>query len=111
MKIAIAAAGGNVGSRIAQNLSKTHAHIVLLGKSISPLEKLGIKNAQISITDISSAKEVLQVTKDVDALFWLVPPVLDSTTNQLTVDNILRLFLPKNSLILLVHCLKFGELL
>ena len=76
MKIAIAAAGGNVGSRIAQNLSKTHAHIVLLGKSISPLEKLGIKNAQISITDISSAKEVLQATKDVDALFWLVPPVL-----------------------------------
>ena len=76
MKIAIAAAGGNVGSRIVQRLSKTDASVVLLTKSSASLEKLGINTSQYPTTDISNPKEVLQSTKGVDALFWLVPPVL-----------------------------------
>ena len=80
MKIAIAAAGGNVGSRISQNLSKSGVKIVLLGNNASSLEKLKIKNAQISITDISNKQQVLKATQGVDALFWLVPPVMSVTS-------------------------------
>lgn len=80
MKIAIAAAGGNVGSRVSQNLSKSGVKIVLLGNNASSLEKLKIKNAQISITDISNKQQVLTATQGVDALFWLVPPVMSVTS-------------------------------
>lgn len=76
MKIAIAAAGGNIGSRIAHNLSKLDVETILLGNNATSLEKLGIANAQISITDLSNRDQVLQATQGVDALFWLVPPVL-----------------------------------
>jgi len=76
MKIAIAAAGGNIGSRIVQQLSKSNAELVLLGNRASSLKKLTIANAQISVTDISNREQVLLATQEVEALFWLIPPVL-----------------------------------
>lgn len=76
MKIAIAAAGGNVGSRVAKELSKLDVEMVLLGRNTSSLKKTGITDAKISITDLSNRDQVLQATEGVDALFWLVPPVL-----------------------------------
>lgn len=78
MKIAIAAAGGNVGSRIAQQLQNTPGiELILLGKNKTSLEKLKIHHAKIEITDISNIQEVTKATQNVDALFWMAPPAQD----------------------------------
>jgi uncharacterized protein YbjT (DUF2867 family) len=77
MKIAIAAAGGNIGSRTALKVADGKAEVVLLGRNRNALENLNIDNATIAETDISNANQVITATQGVDALFWLVPPVVN----------------------------------
>lgn len=76
MKIAIAAATGNIGSRIATKLSAAGAIPVLIGQNEDRLKKLNIPNSIIAVADLGNTNEVIAVTKGVDALFWLVPPVI-----------------------------------
>jgi uncharacterized protein YbjT (DUF2867 family) len=75
MKIAIAAATGNIGSRVARAVAAGGATPVLLGRDRAKLTALGIDRATISITDVSDADQVTAATKGCDALLWLVPPV------------------------------------
>lgn len=76
MKIAIAAAAGNIGSRTARQLSKANAEIILLGRDTAKLEALGVGGAKSVATDLSDAGSVTRATARADALLWLVPPVM-----------------------------------
>lgn len=76
MKIAIAAASGNVGSRIVQVLNQKDVELVLLGRNVEKLKKLGAPQSGITATDIGRPEQVIAATKNVDALFWMVPPLM-----------------------------------
>jgi uncharacterized protein YbjT (DUF2867 family) len=78
-KIAIAAATGNIGKRVAQQISKQHARAVLLGQNIDRLNNLKISGGIPMVTDISNRDQMISATKDVDSLFILVPPVLNAS--------------------------------
>lgn len=76
MKIAIAAAGGQVGSTIVSHLRQLEGvELILLGHQVSSLNKIECKDARRLVVDISHVEEVVQATVGVDALFWMVPPV------------------------------------
>ena len=74
MKIAIAAATGNIGSRTAQQISKAGADTILLGRDLGKLDALEISGSVGIITDLSDADSVIKATTGADALLWLVPP-------------------------------------
>lgn len=76
MKIAIAAATGNIGSRIATKVSASGTIPILIGQNQDRLKKLAIPNAIIAVADLGNAQEVINATKGADALFWLVPPLI-----------------------------------
>lgn len=76
MKIAIAAATGNIGSRVAKQISSGGGIPILLGQSLDRLNQLEIGNCISRVTDLSDPGQVIHSTKDVEALFWLVPPVI-----------------------------------
>ncbi len=77
MKIAILAATGNIGAEVARLVSGEHTTTVLIGRSKNKLQQLGIRNAVIEEADIINAKEIEQATSGADALFCLVPPMLN----------------------------------
>jgi uncharacterized protein YbjT (DUF2867 family) len=76
MKIAIAGATGNIGSRVAAKLSATGAIPILIGQNEIRLKKLNIPNSIIAVADLGNTNKIIAATKGVDALFWLVPPLL-----------------------------------
>ena len=76
LKIAIAGATGNIGSRAASKLSAAGAVTVLIGQNEERLKKLNIPNSIIAVADIGNTSEMIIATKDADALFWLVPPLI-----------------------------------
>jgi uncharacterized protein YbjT (DUF2867 family) len=74
MKIAIAAAAGNIGSRTAKKIAESGVNTILLGRDAGKLNALEI-NGAISVTaDLSDAESVTKATAGADALLWLVPP-------------------------------------
>lgn len=79
-KIAVAAATGNIGQRVAQQIALRGAEAVLLGQNLERLTKLNIINALPIVTDISDNEQMIEATKDADALFLLVPPVSGAPT-------------------------------
>jgi uncharacterized protein YbjT (DUF2867 family) len=76
MKIAIAGAAGNVGSRVARKVAAANHSVVLLGNDLISLQNLNIRNSSSHQVDMRDIGQVIAHTKGVDALFWLVPPVL-----------------------------------
>lgn len=76
MKIAIAAATGNIGSRVATKLSAAGATPVLIGQNEERLKKLNITNSITAVANLGNASEMVAATKGVDALFLLVPPTI-----------------------------------
>lgn len=76
MKIAIAGATGNIGSRVAKQISLKGGIPVLLGQNLERLNQMNILNSITRVTDLSDTEQVTASTQDVDALFWMVPPVL-----------------------------------
>lgn len=82
MKIAIAAATGNIGSHAAQLVSQQGGSPVLLGRNLANLDQLQIPGAISRQVDLSHPEQVVQATKGAEALLWLVPPVLDVPTLQ-----------------------------
>ncbi|MEO5911769.1 MAG: NAD(P)H-binding protein [Pelobium sp.] len=74
-KIAIAAATGNIGKKVAKQITLNGETAVLLGQSLERLNNLEIASAIPVVTDISNPEQMIAATKDVDALFLLVPPV------------------------------------
>lgn len=79
-KVAVAAATGNIGKRVAQQISSKGAEAVLIGQSLERLTQLDINNSTPAVADISNSEQMIEATKGVDALFLLVPPVLDTTS-------------------------------
>lgn len=88
MKIAIAAASGNIGSRVAVRLSAGGATPVLLGQNEESLKKLNIKGSVTAVADIGNTDQMIAVTKGVDALFWLVPPILTAPSLKSWYDQV-----------------------
>ncbi|MCY0977216.1 NAD(P)H-binding protein [Chryseobacterium wangxinyae] len=79
-KIAVAAATGNLGKRVAQQISLQGAETVLLGQNLERLTQLNISNSTPAVADLSNREQMIEATKGVDALFILVPPVLNTTS-------------------------------
>lgn len=76
IKIAIAAAAGNIGSRAARQVALLGGTPLLLGRNIENLDKLNISGAVSIQTDISDTKQVVEATQGAEALLWLVPPLI-----------------------------------
>jgi len=76
-KIAIAAATGNIGSSVARQIASHGATPLLLGQNLNRLDDLNISRGVSIEADISNAQEVIAATEGAEALFWLVPPVLN----------------------------------
>jgi uncharacterized protein YbjT (DUF2867 family) len=76
MKIAIGTATGNIGSRVAAQIAKAEIEMVLLGRDEKKLNALHIPNATTVAVDITDTKALIKATQGVDALLWLVPPVI-----------------------------------
>lgn len=76
MKIAIAGATGNIGARIVQQLANSAHKLVLLSRNIEAETQLKNKNIALVNTDIANQEQVIANTKGVDALFWMVPPLI-----------------------------------
>ena len=74
MKIAIAAAAGNIGSRTARQIAEAGAKTILLGRDVGKLDALEINGAISIETNLSDADSVIKATAGADALLWLVPP-------------------------------------
>jgi len=79
-KIAVTAATGNIGRRVAQQISLKGAETVLLGQNLERLNHLNVSNSTPTVADISSSEQMIAATKGVDALFLLVPPVLGTSS-------------------------------
>ncbi len=77
MKIVIGAAAGNVGRRVAQKVAEANHTAILLGNDLERLQRLQIPGSMCCHVDMSNAEEVIESTQNADALFWLVPPVLN----------------------------------
>lgn len=75
-KIAIAAAAGNIGSRVAKQIASHGATPLLLGQNLKRLDDLKVSGGFPIVTDIGNMEQVVEATKGAEALFWLVPPVL-----------------------------------
>ncbi|MGJ1412837.1 NAD(P)H-binding protein [Sphingobacterium thalpophilum] len=76
MKIAIAGATGNIGARIVQQLDNSAHKLVLLSRNIEAETQLKNDNIALINTDIANKEQVIANTKGVDALFWMVPPLI-----------------------------------
>ncbi|MDX6182427.1 NAD(P)H-binding protein [Flavobacterium sp. Fl-77] len=76
MKIAIGTATGNIGSFIAKELSNTDNDLILLGRNFSKLKNLEVTNAKLIQLDSLNANDVINATRNCDALFWIIPPIL-----------------------------------
>ena len=76
-KIVIAAATGNIGSSVARQIASHGATPLLLGQNLKRLDDLNISGGVSIEADISNAEEVIAATEGAEALFWLVPPVLN----------------------------------
>lgn len=74
MKIAIAAAAGNIGSRTASKIAGAGVNTILLGRDVGKLDALKINGAVSVAADLSDPDSVIKATAGADALLWLVPP-------------------------------------
>lgn len=89
MKIAIGAAAGNVGSRIAKKVSSANHSAVLLGRDLVSLQNLKIPNSSSYELDMRDVAQVVASTKGADALFWLVPPTLGVSSLKEWYDDVI----------------------
>ena len=64
MKIAIAGATGNIGSRVAAKLSAAGAVAVLIGQNEDRLKKLNIPNSIIAVADLENTNDMISATKE-----------------------------------------------
>jgi len=64
-KIAVTAATGNIGRRVAQQISLKGAETVLLGQNLERLNHLNVSNSTPTVADISSSEQMIAATKGV----------------------------------------------
>lgn len=82
LKIAIAGATGNIGSRVARQVAAHGATPILLGQSLERLQALAVPGARYAVADLTQPEEVVAATQGADALFWVVPPTLTAPSMQ-----------------------------
>jgi uncharacterized protein YbjT (DUF2867 family) len=77
MKIAIAAASGNIGRRTAEKVIRAGAETILLSRRPEQFAALIAQGAIVKSISSDDAPGLIAATENVDALFWLTPPKLD----------------------------------
>lgn len=77
MKIAIAAASGNIGRSTAEKVVQAGAETILVSRRPEQLADLVAQGAIVKSISSDDAQGLVAATKNVDALFWLTPPKLD----------------------------------
>lgn len=77
MKIVIAAASGNIGRRVAEKIVQSGSKTILLSRHPEKLVDLVERGATVKPIGSEELEGLLEVTQNVDALFWLTPPKLD----------------------------------
>jgi uncharacterized protein YbjT (DUF2867 family) len=77
MKIAIAAASGNIGRRTAEKVVRAGAETILLSRRPEQFVDLVAQGAMVKSISSDDAPGLIAATENVDALFWLTPPKLD----------------------------------
>ncbi len=77
MKIAIAAASGNIGRRTAEKVVRAGAETILLSRRPEQFADLVAQGAIVKSISSDDALGLIAATENVDALFWLTPPKLD----------------------------------
>lgn len=77
-RIAIGAANGNIGRRVAEHVMQAGAEAVLLVRNPAALPPHLAAQARIEQVDLTDAAAVVAATQGADALFWLVPPNLSA---------------------------------
>ncbi len=90
MKIAIAAAAGNIGSRTAVKIAEAGVNTILLGRDVRKLEALKINDAICIATDLSDTNQVVKATAGAEALLWLVPPVSNYPSLKQSYEKIIK---------------------
>jgi uncharacterized protein YbjT (DUF2867 family) len=90
MKIAIAAASGNIGSRTATKIAEAGVQTILLGRDARKLEALKINDAICIITDLSDTNAVIKATAGAEALLWLVPPVSNYPSLKESYEKVIK---------------------
>jgi uncharacterized protein YbjT (DUF2867 family) len=113
MKIAIAAAAGNIGSQTASRVAAQGATLMLLGPRLEKLKALAIPGAILAQTDISNPDQVIAATQGADALLWLVPPVsnvpsLQGWYRQVTAAGVMAVQQNKIKRVVLISSLGAG---
>jgi uncharacterized protein YbjT (DUF2867 family) len=78
MKIVIAAASGNIGRRTAEKVVQSGAETILLTRQPEQLVDLAAQGATVQPISSDDPQELIEATKNADALFWLTPPKLDA---------------------------------
>lgn len=90
MKIAIAAASGNIGSRTAAKIAEAGVQTILLGRDARKLEALKINDAICITTDLSDTNAVIKATAEAEALLWLVPPVSNYPSLKESYEKVIK---------------------
>lgn len=78
MKIAIAAASGNIGRRTAEKVVRAGAETILLTRQPEKLADLVTQGATVQPVSSDDLQGSIEATKNADALFWLTPPKLNT---------------------------------
>jgi uncharacterized protein YbjT (DUF2867 family) len=80
MKIAIASASGKVGRRAAERVIQAGAETILLTRQPEKLADLIDRGATVKSIGSDDTQGLIEVTQNVDALFWLTPPKFDASS-------------------------------
>jgi uncharacterized protein YbjT (DUF2867 family) len=78
MRIAIAAASGNIGRRTAEKIIQAGAETILLARHPEKLADLVAQGATVKPVSSDDTQGLIEATQNADALFWLTPPKLDA---------------------------------
>ncbi len=78
MKIAIAAASGNIGRRAAQKVVQAGVETILLTRQPEKVADLAAQGATVKPVSSDDTQGLIEATQDAEALFWLTPPKLDA---------------------------------
>ncbi|MGH3393879.1 MAG: NAD(P)H-binding protein [Streptosporangiaceae bacterium] len=77
MKVVVTTPGGHVGSRVVQLLIQAGVRPTLLTRHPDRLGRATIARADVVQADLADAANVVRVTQDADALFWVSPSTED----------------------------------
>jgi uncharacterized protein YbjT (DUF2867 family) len=80
MKVVVAAASGNIGRRTAEKIIQAGVEAILLSRHPDKLADLVAQGAMVEPVSSDDTQGLLQVTQQADALFWLTPPKLDTSS-------------------------------